>query len=358
MDGNQLLELLQAGSALTVRLAKLLEKRTVFCGSGPFPVADLAKLHPNQQQSFVAEADDQEVLWLAAEEQIDIVVLGADWHDRDGLEIILEECSADALVLSQVGFLALAIFEQDWWNGARPGLPGRGDMMAPFPLVESILEYAGVLEWPELISEVDESDEVDDLGQVGDDMDDDSSDAQDELTEDEDDSGDDDDAEFDPDLDSFDDDDEDDSSIEQLPASWWPEAPSAPSSAIGSADYEPTGAEVRFRESTIIRGKYGYQIRDRTPQERWSSLVRAVAGEGLKLVAEELAGLPRARRLQRGGREKFRQAIEDWEHDLSKLKVTYYKGGFPWPSTEPSVRRQTSTDAHHPRPLGTSYARR
>lgn len=351
MDGNQLCDLLQVGSALTMRLAKLVGKRTVFCGSGPFSAAVLANLHPDKQLSFVADEDDYDVLELAAEEQIDVVVLGEDWCDYDGLEIVLEECSEDALVLSQAGFLALAIFEQDWWNGARQGLPGRGDMMAPFPMVESILKHGGVLEWTVLVSDPDNCDAADeDTEHCGGGLDDEAPEEHGEAPEDDDDYEDDD--EFDPELVDY------GESVDDVFAALPPDLPNELGSALDAAAYEPTGSEVRFRESTIIRGKYGYQIGERTAQERWAALVRAVLGEGLRLVAEELAGLPRARRLQRGGREKYRQAIESWEHDLAKLKTVYYQGDFPWPSTEPSVRRQQPAEPHHWRPSGISYARR
>ena len=44
------------------------------------------------------------------------------------------------------------------------------------------------------------------------------------------------------------------------------------------------------------------------------------------------------RKLQPGGRERFVHAITEWEHDLDRLKRTYYDrsgGSFPWPWMEP-----------------------
>jgi hypothetical protein len=72
-------------------------------------------------------------------------------------------------------------------------------------------------------------------------------------------------------------------------------------------------------------------------RQRWEVLTRkALPQLGLREVAETIAGHCRARKRQRGGTEKFANAITEWEYDLARLKAEFYVGQprrFVWPRT-------------------------
>lgn len=89
-------------------------------------------------------------------------------------------------------------------------------------------------------------------------------------------------------------------------------------------------------ESTLHQ--LGYRITGLSRERRWAILTHAaVPTLGLQQVAETIAGLVRARKRQRGGRERYANAITEWEHDLARLKQEYWaRAGrrFPWPSSE------------------------
>jgi hypothetical protein len=102
---------------------------------------------------------------------------------------------------------------------------------------------------------------------------------------------------------------------------------------------EPTGqglATDPAEESHLHR--LGYQITGMGRADRWRVLtVRAVPELGLQETANTIAGHVRLRRRMRGGESRFAYAIQEWEHDLERLRSTYFRPGatgFPWPSTD------------------------
>jgi hypothetical protein len=131
--------------------------------------------------------------------------------------------------------------------------------------------------------------------------------------------------------------------------SWHPGIAFAHSLHLASDVFEwpsvdaPEGAGLNEREDEFANEtdlhRLGYQITGMTRSRRWEVLSRtAVPRLGLQEVAETIAMLVRTRKAQAGGRDRYRNAIEEWEHDLSRLKEEYWTREayrFPWPSTEP-----------------------
>ncbi|MCP8970903.1 hypothetical protein [Ectobacillus ponti] len=79
--------------------------------------------------------------------------------------------------------------------------------------------------------------------------------------------------------------------------------------------------------------KLGYQITGLTRGKRWNILQQAVPRLGLKRVAHLIAYNVRLRKGQKNSISKYQYAITEWEHDLERLKKTYYKRDFTWPQT-------------------------
>lgn len=88
-----------------------------------------------------------------------------------------------------------------------------------------------------------------------------------------------------------------------------------------------------FKEESELK-KLGYQITGMTREKRWKVLETAVKQLGLKKVAYTIAQNVKLRKGQKDGTKKFSYAINEWEYDLNKLKNTYYKNEFSWPSTK------------------------
>ncbi|MFJ5762800.1 hypothetical protein ACIQAA_27510 [Neobacillus sp. NPDC093182] len=78
--------------------------------------------------------------------------------------------------------------------------------------------------------------------------------------------------------------------------------------------------------------KQGYQITGLTRAKRWEILQKAVPSLGLKKVAYTIAYNIRLRKGHKNGLTKFSYSIGEWEHDLERLKKTYYKKEFTWPN--------------------------
>jgi hypothetical protein len=79
----------------------------------------------------------------------------------------------------------------------------------------------------------------------------------------------------------------------------------------------------------------GYQISGVSRHKRWWILENeALPKLGLEEVANTIATLVKTRKRQRGGAKKYAYAIKEWEHDLSELKLHYYKRNFTWPRTD------------------------
>jgi hypothetical protein len=96
---------------------------------------------------------------------------------------------------------------------------------------------------------------------------------------------------------------------------------------------ENSGTQERpvLNENSELR-KLGYQITGMTRAKRWSVLEKAVPTLGLKTIAYIIANHVRMRKGQKNGRVKFQHAIAEWEYDLDKLKKSFYKKNFTWPS--------------------------
>ncbi|BCB02141.1 hypothetical protein [Bacillus sp. KH172YL63] len=105
--------------------------------------------------------------------------------------------------------------------------------------------------------------------------------------------------------------------------------PSTDVSGSGENSHNETNG---FAEMSALR-KRGYQITNTTREQRWRILQLAVPEIGLKKVAYTIAGNVKLRKGQKNGTKKFRYAISEWEHDLARLKVKYYKKDFIWPNT-------------------------
>lgn len=73
---------------------------------------------------------------------------------------------------------------------------------------------------------------------------------------------------------------------------------------------------------------YGYQISDRTPDQRWRALQKAVPELGLKKVVYIIDNHIK---LRAPNKAKFSYSLRQWTMDLEKLKKTYFQGDFIWP---------------------------
>ncbi|PLT33646.1 hypothetical protein [Bacillus sp. V5-8f] len=89
---------------------------------------------------------------------------------------------------------------------------------------------------------------------------------------------------------------------------------------------------ISFNEESELK-KLGYQITGSTKEKRWKILEIAVRQLGLKKVAYTIAQNVKLRKGQKNGEKKFSYAIGEWEYDLAKLKLAYYKNNFTWPTT-------------------------
>ncbi|MBM7706855.1 hypothetical protein JOD03_001760 [Chryseomicrobium aureum] len=96
-------------------------------------------------------------------------------------------------------------------------------------------------------------------------------------------------------------------------------------------DNERELEDAKLNDSSFLRDM-GYQITGTSREQRWRVLQRAVAKHGLKKVVRIIDGNIALRVRQTNGRSKYSYAIAEWNHDLGRLKRTYYKGEFNWPS--------------------------
>ncbi|WNR45145.1 hypothetical protein [Paenibacillus roseipurpureus] len=84
------------------------------------------------------------------------------------------------------------------------------------------------------------------------------------------------------------------------------------------------------KESGLHR--LGYKISGISRQRRWWILENeALPKLGLQQVANTIAANVRARKRQKGGKQKYAYAIVEWEHDLAEMKKHYYRRDFTWP---------------------------
>jgi hypothetical protein len=115
--------------------------------------------------------------------------------------------------------------------------------------------------------------------------------------------------------------------VQQQPESFrWPSTEIQENSPSSDSSDQPT-----LNENSELK-LLGYQITGLTRAKRWSILEKAVPKLGLKKVAHIIAYNVKLRKGQKNGMVKFKYAIGEWEYDLEKLKKTYYKKDFVWPS--------------------------
>lgn len=105
-----------------------------------------------------------------------------------------------------------------------------------------------------------------------------------------------------------------------------------PNTDIGDKTHAEELDDTKLNEHSALK-LMGYQITGLTRDKRWSILKKAVPALGLKKVATIIAYNVKLRKGQKNGTKKFQYAIAEWEHDLKKLKETYYKKDFKWPNT-------------------------
>ncbi len=103
-----------------------------------------------------------------------------------------------------------------------------------------------------------------------------------------------------------------------------------PNTDIGEKTHAEELDDTKLNEHSALK-LMGYQITGLTRDKRWSILKNAVPTLGLKKVATIIAYNVKLRKGQKNGMKKFHYAITEWEHDLKKLKETYYKKDFKWP---------------------------
>lgn len=113
----------------------------------------------------------------------------------------------------------------------------------------------------------------------------------------------------------------------------WPGTEAPESDGTGGTG----GSGGEFQPETLLRA-LGYQITGLSRADRWQFLcVRAVPDLGLEEVVNTIASNIRLRRAQVGGADRYENAIGEWEHDLSRLRSTYFRGAtgnFRWPSID------------------------
>ena len=122
-------------------------------------------------------------------------------------------------------------------------------------------------------------------------------------------------------------------SLQSLHSFKWP-GTDAPESTETTGATDSAGD---FNTETPLH-RLGYNVSKPTSRSaRWLILSGvAVPTLGLEEVAQTIANHIRLRKTQVGGAERYRRAIGEWEHDLARLKSTYYQGSsanFYWPST-------------------------
>ena len=106
-----------------------------------------------------------------------------------------------------------------------------------------------------------------------------------------------------------------------------------PSTEVKESKQETDKEEKTLNEKSALM-LMGYKVSGNlTRVKRWEILQKAVPKLGLKRVAYTISYNVKLRKGQKNGEERFVNAITEWEHDLNKLKTTYYKKDFKWPIT-------------------------
>lgn len=94
-----------------------------------------------------------------------------------------------------------------------------------------------------------------------------------------------------------------------------------------TGDTNTEGQPFEMNDKSALMA-YGYQISDRTPEQRWRALQKAVPELGLKKVVYTIDNHIK---LRAHNKAKFSYSLRQWSMDLEKLKKTYYRNDFIWP---------------------------
>lgn len=76
---------------------------------------------------------------------------------------------------------------------------------------------------------------------------------------------------------------------------------------------------------------YGYQITNRTDEQRWKALQKYLNDHSLQETVNELNKRIRLKLGRKEDQIRYANAIEKWKFDLMRLKETYYENEFSWP---------------------------
>ena len=109
-----------------------------------------------------------------------------------------------------------------------------------------------------------------------------------------------------------------------------------PGTAATESDGNSTNESDYAEQTDLMR--MGYQITNMSRPERWATLQRAVQRLGLREVVSTIASHIRSRKRQTNGAQRYANAIREWNHDLLRLRLNYYRGSevdFNWPPTDP-----------------------
>lgn len=93
----------------------------------------------------------------------------------------------------------------------------------------------------------------------------------------------------------------------------------------------PKTYQYRHPNHSELRN-FGYQITNRTDDQRWAALKDYMAVYGLQATAEELHKRIRLKLNREEDRKKYINAIRKWQSDLERLKEEYFENDFPWPT--------------------------
>lgn len=92
----------------------------------------------------------------------------------------------------------------------------------------------------------------------------------------------------------------------------------------------PKSYKYRHPSYSELRN-FGYQITDRSDEQRWLALQEFVESYSLQAAAYELQKRIRLKMGREEDRKRYANAIGKWSYDLKRLKQEYFKNDFPWP---------------------------
>lgn len=116
----------------------------------------------------------------------------------------------------------------------------------------------------------------------------------------------------------------------------WPTVAALASEELGDSQQTFRTETPLHQAGYMIRGPGNRKI---ARSQRWSTLCTIVETQRLSLheVAGTISNHVRLRKLREDGPETYRYAIQEWEHDLARLKRDYYDGKnytLQWPVTD------------------------